>query len=71
MADSKDALSSVLAYEVPFFSLQSLIKTDFKNNIVCIEDLQVGKVLSGRMENAAMYGVYVDIGMGRAGLFHF
>ncbi|XP_018431793.1 PREDICTED: S1 RNA-binding domain-containing protein 1 [Nanorana parkeri] len=43
-------------------------KTDFKTNIVCIEDLKVGTVLTGKVENATLFGVFVDIGVGKAGL---
>ncbi|KAH0622758.1 hypothetical protein JD844_025380 [Phrynosoma platyrhinos] len=43
-------------------------KPDFKRSIVCLEDLSVGTVLTGRVENATLFGVFVDIGVGRAGL---
>ncbi|XP_004699818.1 S1 RNA-binding domain-containing protein 1 isoform X2 [Echinops telfairi] len=43
-------------------------KPDFKRSIVCLEDLQVGTVLTGKVENATLFGVFVDIGVGRAGL---
>ncbi|XP_053314880.1 S1 RNA-binding domain-containing protein 1 [Spea bombifrons] len=43
-------------------------KPDFKTNIVCLEDLNVGTVLTGKVENATLFGVFVDIGVGKAGL---
>ncbi|KAJ7341163.1 hypothetical protein JRQ81_004963 [Phrynocephalus forsythii] len=43
-------------------------KPDFKRSIVCLEDLRVGTVLTGRVENATLFGVFVDIGVGKAGL---
>ncbi|XP_044284558.1 S1 RNA-binding domain-containing protein 1 isoform X2 [Varanus komodoensis] len=43
-------------------------KPDFKRSIVCLEDLSVGMILTGRVENATLFGVFVDIGVGRAGL---
>ncbi|XP_042328682.1 S1 RNA-binding domain-containing protein 1 isoform X2 [Sceloporus undulatus] len=43
-------------------------KPDFKRSIVCLEDLSIGTVLTGRVENATLFGVFVDIGVGRAGL---
>ncbi|KAM5163536.1 S1 RNA-binding domain-containing protein 1 [Mantella aurantiaca] len=43
-------------------------KMDFKTNIVCIEDLKLGTILTGKVENATLFGVFVDIGVGKAGL---
>uniref|UniRef100_A0A8C5T348 S1 RNA-binding domain-containing protein 1 n=1 Tax=Malurus cyaneus samueli TaxID=2593467 RepID=A0A8C5T348_9PASS len=43
-------------------------KPDFKRSIVCLEDLSVGAVLTGKVENATPFGVFVDIGVGKAGL---
>ncbi|XP_062427907.1 S1 RNA-binding domain-containing protein 1 isoform X3 [Rhea pennata] len=43
-------------------------KPDFKRSIVCLEDLSVGTVLTGKVENATPFGVFVDIGVGKAGL---
>ncbi|XP_030051668.1 S1 RNA-binding domain-containing protein 1 isoform X2 [Microcaecilia unicolor] len=43
-------------------------KPDFKRTIVCLEDLQVGTILTGKVENATLFGVFVDIGVGKAGL---
>lgn len=43
-------------------------KPDFKTNIVCLEDLKIGTVLTGKVENATLFGVFVDIGVGRPGL---
>ncbi|XP_028580663.2 S1 RNA-binding domain-containing protein 1 isoform X1 [Podarcis muralis] len=47
---------------------QDFDKPDFKRSIVCLEDLKVGTVLTGRVVNATLFGVFVDIGVGRAGL---
>ncbi|KAM4693394.1 S1 RNA-binding domain-containing protein 1 [Discoglossus pictus] len=41
---------------------------DFKTNIVCLEDLSIGTILTGKVENATLFGVFVDVGVGRAGL---
>ncbi|XP_069787193.1 S1 RNA-binding domain-containing protein 1 isoform X2 [Narcine bancroftii] len=41
---------------------------DFKRNIVSLNDLERGTVLTGRVENATLFGVFVDIGVGRSGL---
>lgn len=35
-----------------------------------MSDLQVGAVLTGRVDNATLFGAFVDIGVGRAGLIH-
>ncbi|XP_004582838.2 S1 RNA-binding domain-containing protein 1 isoform X1 [Ochotona princeps] len=43
-------------------------KPDFKRSIVCLEDLQVGTVLTGKVENATLFGIFVDIGVGKTGL---
>ncbi|EHB18300.1 S1 RNA-binding domain-containing protein 1 [Heterocephalus glaber] len=43
-------------------------KPDFKRSIVCLEDLQVGMILTGKVENATLFGIFVDIGVGRSGL---
>ncbi|XP_049640296.1 S1 RNA-binding domain-containing protein 1 [Suncus etruscus] len=43
-------------------------KPDFKRSIVCLEDLQVGTVLTGRVQNATLFGIFVDIGVGKSGL---
>ncbi|KAM5317959.1 S1 RNA-binding domain-containing protein 1 isoform 1-T1 [Glossophaga mutica] len=44
------------------------VKPDFKRSIVCLNDLQVGTVLTGKVENATLFGIFVDIGVGTAGL---
>ncbi|XP_078085806.1 S1 RNA-binding domain-containing protein 1 [Mustelus asterias] len=41
---------------------------DFKRNIVSLNDLKNGTILTGRVENATLFGVFVDIGVGRSGL---
>ncbi|KAG8123189.1 hypothetical protein E2320_018711, partial [Naja naja] len=41
---------------------------DFKKSIVCPEDLRVGTILTGRVENATLFGVFVDIGVGKTAL---
>ncbi|XP_037384026.1 S1 RNA-binding domain-containing protein 1 [Talpa occidentalis] len=43
-------------------------KPDFKRSIVCLEDLQVGTILTGKVENATLFGIFVDIGVGKSGL---
>uniref|UniRef100_A0A7M4G0T7 S1 RNA-binding domain-containing protein 1 n=1 Tax=Crocodylus porosus TaxID=8502 RepID=A0A7M4G0T7_CROPO len=43
-------------------------KPDFKRSIVCLEDLSVGAVLTGKVENATLFGAFVDIGVGKSGL---
>ncbi|KAM8787155.1 S1 RNA-binding domain-containing protein 1 isoform 2-T2 [Rhynchonycteris naso] len=43
-------------------------KPDFKRSIVCLNDLQVGTVLTGKVENATLFGIFVDIGVGKDGL---
>lgn len=63
----------VLKAQFCIFTLSSLFitdfdKPDFKTSIVCLEDLSIGTVLTGRVENATLFGVFVDIGVGRAGL---
>ncbi|XP_037017150.2 S1 RNA-binding domain-containing protein 1 isoform X2 [Artibeus jamaicensis] len=44
------------------------VKPDFKRSIICLQDLQVGTVLTGKVENATLFGIFVDIGVGTAGL---
>uniref|UniRef100_UPI00398E89E4 S1 RNA-binding domain-containing protein 1 n=1 Tax=Pristiophorus japonicus TaxID=55135 RepID=UPI00398E89E4 len=41
---------------------------DFKRNIVSLNDLKNGTILTGRVENATLFGVFVDIGVGKSGL---
>ncbi|XP_040207491.1 S1 RNA-binding domain-containing protein 1 isoform X2 [Rana temporaria] len=43
-------------------------QSDFKTNIVSMEDLKIGTILTGKVENATLFGVFVDIGVGKAGL---
>ncbi|XP_012873448.1 PREDICTED: S1 RNA-binding domain-containing protein 1 [Dipodomys ordii] len=43
-------------------------KPDFKRSIMCLEDLQVGTILTGKVENATLFGIFVDIGVGKSGL---
>lgn len=45
-------------------------QADFKRGIVSMSDLQVGAVLTGRVDNTALFGAFVDIGVGHAGLIH-
>ncbi|XP_061546071.1 S1 RNA-binding domain-containing protein 1 [Phycodurus eques] len=49
---------------------QDFGQEDFKRGIVSIQDLQVGTVLTGRVENTCLFGAFVDIGVGRSGLIH-
>uniref|UniRef100_A0A8C3CTM9 S1 RNA-binding domain-containing protein 1 n=1 Tax=Cairina moschata TaxID=8855 RepID=A0A8C3CTM9_CAIMO len=58
-----------LIYFILFlFLITDFDKPDFKRSIVCFEDLSVGTVLTGKVENATPFGVFVDIGVGKAGL---
>uniref|UniRef100_A0ACB8GA83 S1 RNA-binding domain-containing protein 1 n=1 Tax=Sphaerodactylus townsendi TaxID=933632 RepID=A0ACB8GA83_9SAUR len=59
-----DGLTQPKAYDIR----KDFEKPDFKRSIVCLEDLCTGTVLTGRVENATLFGVFVDIGVGRAGL---
>lgn len=45
-------------------------QADFKRGIVSMSDLRVGAVLTGRVDNTALFGAFVDIGVGRSGLIH-
>ncbi|KAK1791087.1 hypothetical protein P4O66_002125 [Electrophorus voltai] len=47
---------------------QDFEKADFKQGIVSMSDLHTGTVLTGRVENTALFGAFVDIGVGRSGL---
>ncbi|XP_057703658.1 S1 RNA-binding domain-containing protein 1 isoform X1 [Corythoichthys intestinalis] len=49
---------------------QDFGQEDFKRGIVSIDDLQVGAVLTGRVDNTCLFGAFVDIGVGRSGLIH-
>ncbi|KAJ7984975.1 hypothetical protein DPEC_G00360340 [Dallia pectoralis] len=49
---------------------QDFDQADFKRGIVSMSDLREGTVLTGRVENAALFGAFVDIGVGRSGLIH-
>ncbi|TWW78344.1 S1 RNA-binding domain-containing protein 1 [Takifugu flavidus] len=49
---------------------QNFGQADFKQGIVSMSDLQVGTVLTGRVDNTALFGAFVDIGVGRSGLIH-
>ncbi|XP_077470226.1 S1 RNA-binding domain-containing protein 1 [Stigmatopora argus] len=49
---------------------QDFGQEDFKRGIVSIADLQVGAVLTGRVDNTCLFGAFVDIGVGRSGLIH-
>ncbi|XP_047668747.1 S1 RNA-binding domain-containing protein 1 isoform X2 [Tachysurus fulvidraco] len=40
----------------------------FKQSIVSISDLYEGTVLTGHVENTALFGAFVDIGVGKSGL---
>ncbi|XDV50157.1 hypothetical protein PO909_019261 [Leuciscus waleckii] len=43
-------------------------QADFKREIVSMNDLHDGMVLTGRVTNTALFGAFVDIGVGRSGL---
>ncbi|XP_066535847.1 S1 RNA-binding domain-containing protein 1 [Hoplias malabaricus] len=47
---------------------QDFEQADFKQGIVSMSDLHSGMVLTGRVENTALFGAFVDIGVGRSGL---
>ncbi|MBN3298467.1 SRBD1 protein, partial [Amia calva] len=49
---------------------QDFKEPDFKRGIVSMSDLRVGAVLTGKVENTALFGAFVDIGVGRSGLIH-
>uniref|UniRef100_A0A7N8XBZ7 S1 RNA binding domain 1 n=1 Tax=Mastacembelus armatus TaxID=205130 RepID=A0A7N8XBZ7_9TELE len=49
---------------------QNFGQADFKQGIVSMNDLRVGAVLTGRVDNTTLFGAFVDIGVGRAGLIH-
>uniref|UniRef100_A0A8C6TAX7 S1 RNA binding domain 1 n=1 Tax=Neogobius melanostomus TaxID=47308 RepID=A0A8C6TAX7_9GOBI len=49
---------------------QNFGQADFKRGVVSMSDLQVGAVLTGRVDNTALFGAFVDIGVGRSGLIH-
>ncbi|XP_033836101.1 S1 RNA-binding domain-containing protein 1 isoform X2 [Periophthalmus magnuspinnatus] len=49
---------------------QNFRQADFKRGVVSMSDLQVGAVLTGRVDNTALFGAFVDIGVGRSGLIH-
>ncbi|XP_069395035.1 S1 RNA-binding domain-containing protein 1 [Paralichthys olivaceus] len=49
---------------------QNFGQADFKRGIVSMSDLRVGAVLTGRVDNTALFGAFVDIGVGRPGLIH-
>ncbi|KAM9803937.1 S1 RNA-binding domain-containing protein 1 [Neosynchiropus ocellatus] len=49
---------------------QNFGQADFKRGIVSMSDLRVGEVLTGRVDNTALFGAFVDIGVGRSGLIH-
>ncbi|XP_075902262.1 S1 RNA-binding domain-containing protein 1 [Nelusetta ayraudi] len=49
---------------------QNFGQADFKQGVVSMSDLRVGSVLTGRVDNTALFGAFVDIGVGRSGLIH-
>ncbi|CAL8300330.1 unnamed protein product [Merluccius merluccius] len=55
----------------PSFDIrQGFEQADFKRGVVSMQDLQVGAVLTGRVDNTTLFGAFVDIGVGRSGLIH-
>lgn len=42
----------------------------FKQGMTSMEDLKIGSLLTGRVENCTHFGAFVDIGVGRSGLIH-
>lgn len=61
-------LKSSLCFYFDFSFHTDFDQPDFKKSIVYPEDLRVGSILTGRVENATLFGVFVDIGVGIAGL---
>ncbi|KAM8852451.1 S1 RNA-binding domain-containing protein 1 isoform 2-T2 [Synchiropus picturatus] len=61
-----DGLTQPPGYDIR----QNFGQADFKRGIVSMSDLQVGAVLTGRVDNTTLFGAFVDIGVGRAGLIH-
>ncbi|KAI4812753.1 hypothetical protein KUCAC02_024121, partial [Chaenocephalus aceratus] len=59
-----------LAQPPGFDIRQSFGKAVFKRGIVSMSDLRVGAVLTGQVDNATLFGAFVDIGVGRSGLIH-
>lgn len=55
---------------VSFLPSSDFGQADFKRGIVSMDDLQVGTVLTGRVDNTTLFGAFVDIGVGRSGLIH-
>lgn len=53
-----------------FLSFSDFGQADFKQGVVSMSDLRVGAVLTGRVDNTTLFGAFVDIGVGRAGLIH-
>ncbi|XP_051945968.1 S1 RNA-binding domain-containing protein 1-like isoform X1 [Xyrauchen texanus] len=47
---------------------QDFEQADFKREIVSMSDLREDMVLTGRVTNTALFGAFVDIGVGRSGL---
>lgn len=47
---------------------QNFEQADFKREVVSMNDLHDGMVLTGRVTNTALFGAFVDIGVGRSGL---
>ncbi|XP_048060568.1 S1 RNA-binding domain-containing protein 1 isoform X1 [Megalobrama amblycephala] len=47
---------------------QDFEQADFKREIVSMNDLHEGMVLTGRVTNTALFGAFVDIGVGHSGL---
>ncbi|KAL2083366.1 hypothetical protein ACEWY4_021139 [Coilia grayii] len=47
---------------------QGFDQPDFKRGIVSMSDLHPGGVVTGRVTNMALFGAFVDVGVGRSGL---
>ncbi|XP_046885411.1 S1 RNA-binding domain-containing protein 1 [Hypomesus transpacificus] len=73
LGSSPDTLQLIVdgLTQPPGFDIrQNFEQADFKRGIVSMADLRAGTVLTGRVENAALFGAFVDIGVGRSGLIH-
>lgn len=62
-----DALGKKLNYD-----LRSEVNETplFKKNITTIDELKLGTILTGRVNNVTPFGAFVDIGVGKNGLVH-
>lgn len=62
-----DSLTKPLNYDLRWELSQTPL---FKKGLTSITDLNVGAILTGRVENCTHFGCFVDIGVGCNGLLH-